>query len=124
DIGGILHAKTAHPSSSNSSREQDRRHGKVGGVPMLVPTASARRNLSSLSLALTVDRPILLYGPAGSGKSLLAREAARLISNSGDGVDPEPGASSTALLELHLDDQTDSKSLLGAHACTDVPGEF
>ncbi|CAN0109637.1 unnamed protein product, partial [Ectocarpus sp. 6 AP-2014] len=92
---------------------------------MLVPTASARRNLSSLSLALTVDRPILLYGPAGSGKSLLAREAARLISNSGaDGVDHEPGASSTPLLELHLDDQTDSKSLLGAHACTDVPGEF
>ncbi|CAM9731690.1 unnamed protein product, partial [Ectocarpus sp. 8 AP-2014] len=120
DIGGILHAKTAPPScssSSGSSREQDRRHGKGGGgVPMLVPTASARRNLSSLSLALTVDRPILLYGPAGSGKSLLAREAARLISNS--------GASSTALLELHLDDQTDSKSLLGAHACTDVPGEF
>ncbi|CAM9333744.1 unnamed protein product [Ectocarpus fasciculatus] len=93
---------------------------------MLVPTASARRNLSSLSLALAVDRPVLLYGPAGSGKSLLAREAARLISNSGaDGVDPDPRASSsTPLLELHLDDQTDSKSLLGAHACTDVPGEF
>ncbi|CAM9195825.1 unnamed protein product, partial [Ectocarpus sp. 12 AP-2014] len=124
-----LHAKTAPPpssSSSSSSREHDRRHGEGGrGVPMLVPTNSARRNLSSLSLALTVDRPILLYGPAGSGKSLLAREASRLISNSGaDGVDPEPGASSTALLELHLDDQTDSKSLLGAHACTDVPGEF
>lgn len=31
---------------------------------------------------------------------------------------------SPPLLELHLDDQTDSKSLLGAHACTDVPGEF
>lgn len=85
EIGGILHAKTAPPfSSSNSSREQDRRHGKAGrGLPMLVPTASARRNLSSLSLALAVDRPILLYGPAGSGKSLLVREAARLISNSG-----------------------------------------
>ncbi|CAN0122174.1 unnamed protein product, partial [Hapterophycus canaliculatus] len=93
---------------------------------LLVPTASALRNLSSLSLALAVDRPILLHGPAGCGKSLLAREAARLISggmnvgsNHGGVIEPSP-----PLLELHLDDQTDSKSLLGAHACTDVPGEF
>lgn len=38
--------------------------------------------------------------------------------------DNDTDASSQPLLELHLDDQTDSKSLLGAHACTDVPGEF
>ena len=28
------------------------------------------------------------------------------------------------LLELHLDDQTDSKTLVGAYVCSDVPGEF
>lgn len=28
------------------------------------------------------------------------------------------------MLELYLDDHTNSKSLLGTHASTDVPGEF
>eukprot|EP00903_Cladosiphon_okamuranus_P014927 g13820.t2 len=131
DIGGILHAKTApvmssSSSSSSSSSGGNRRprgggRGRGRGPTRLVPTASARRNLSALSLALAVDRPILLHGPAGAGKSLLAREAARLISA---GNDEDTEASSPPLLELHLDDQTDSKSLLGAHACTDVPGEF
>ncbi|CAM9220817.1 unnamed protein product, partial [Ectocarpus sp. 13 AM-2016] len=53
-----------------------------------------------------------------------AHAALNLVPHNADGVGPEHGASSTPLLELHLDDQTDSKSLLGAHACTDVPGEF
>ncbi|CAM9456386.1 unnamed protein product, partial [Heterosigma akashiwo] len=30
----------------------------------------------------------------------------------------------TGFLEIHLDDQTDSKSLFGSYICTDVPGEF
>ncbi len=28
------------------------------------------------------------------------------------------------VIELHLDDSIDSKSLLGTYVCTDVPGEF
>ena len=43
----------------------------------------------------------------------------RGVSHPGDSTEASP-----SLLELHLDDQTDSKSLLGSHACTDVPGEF
>ena len=89
DIGGILHAKTAPVTSGRGggggggggrSRRHRARGERGAGPTRLVPTASARRNLSSLSLALAVDRPILLHGPAGAGKSLLAREAARLIS--------------------------------------------
>lgn len=125
DIGGILHVTAAPTDDGNclgrGGGAADRTGGR--GPPRLVPTATAQRNVASLSLAMTVARPILLHGPVGCGKSLLAREVARLAggqTNSG-----ESGYSaSTSMLELHLDDQTDSKSLLGAHACTDVPGEF
>lgn len=151
DIGGILHAKTA-PALQHGHHSSPHQHGDPGeasvggggggsvgrpsfnrnpgggtedsgcgrGQPRLVPTPSASRNLSSLSLAMAVDRPILLHGPAGSGKSLLVREATRLASGNPGGADN----SSPPLLELHLDDQTDSKSLLGAHTCTDIPGQF
>lgn len=133
DIGGILHVKTVLPhdkdtvSRGNSAASQPRPtssdekgySGATRDQPCFVPTASASRNLRALSLAMAVDRPVLLHGPAGSGKSLLVREVARLATGGGDG-----SISSPALLELHLDDQADSKSLLGAHACTDIPGEF
>lgn len=166
DIGGILHARISAPnpssstsghSSSNISRAVTTSASIGGGgcagssggkrrtwgqscsssSPRFVPTASASRNLANLSLAMTVDRPILLHGPAGAGKSLLAREVARLAGEGNTttstsyqnvvGGGSHPGdctETSPALLELHLDDQTDSKSLLGSHACTDVPGEF
>lgn len=120
DIGGILHPITMTVDQAVSAASgHDRQLGGVVGASPFVPTPSARRNLASLSLAMTVARPILLHGPAGSGKSLLAREAARLAAGGG-----RSAASAFSMLELHLDDQTDSKSLLGAHACTDVPGEF
>eukprot|EP00957_Ditylum_brightwellii_P111641 8515840-Ditylum_brightwellii.AAC.1 len=28
------------------------------------------------------------------------------------------------LLELHIDDETDSKTLIGSYVATDIPGEF
>lgn len=112
DVGGIL-----HPTRSAPSVVGDRsvpRPYPASSRSTLVSTASSRRNLSRLSLAMVVERPILLHGAAGCGKSLLAREAAFMVGGGGQ----------TPLLELHLDDQTDSKSLLGSHTCTDVPGEF
>lgn len=135
DIGGILHAKTTNPTANVPSGKStstavvsnaffpNTSDGRLGQQQktQFVRTASASRNMSALSLAMAVNRPVLLHGPAGSGKSLLAREAARLAA----ATNPEGGTElSSHLLELHLDDQTDSKSLLGAHACTDIPGEF
>lgn len=119
DIGGVLHVKTVLPRDSAPSQPIPTSIDTTGDHPRFVPTASASRNLRSLSLAMAVDRPVLLHGPAGSGKSLLVREVARLATGGGDG-----SVSSPTLLELHLDDQADSKSLLGAHTCTDIPGEF
>ncbi|KAL3666278.1 hypothetical protein V7S43_008529 [Phytophthora oleae] len=77
----------------------------------LVPTPSTKRNLQSLAIALGLKRPILVAGPGGCGKTAMIRELARLSGNSD-------------MVELHLDDQIDSKTLLGSYVCTDVPGEF
>ena len=75
-------------------------------------TPTAVHNLSALALALaSPSAPILVSGPSSSGKSTLIRRAAHLTGNDD-------------LLELHLDDQMDSKTLLGSFVCTDIPGEF
>ncbi|RLN89876.1 hypothetical protein BBJ28_00019578, partial [Nothophytophthora sp. Chile5] len=77
----------------------------------LVPTPSTKRNLQSLAIALGLKRPILVAGAGGCGKTATIRELARLSGNDD-------------LVELHLDDQIDSKTLLGSYVCTDIPGEF
>ncbi len=47
----------------------------------------------------------------GSGKSALVEELAAATGNSD-------------FIHVHVDDQMDAKSLLGAYVCTAVPGEF
>ena len=49
--------------------------------------------------------------PAGAGKSALLQELARLTGN-------------LDMMTVHMDDQMDSKTLLGAYVCTMRPGEF
>eukprot|EP00954_Amorphochlora_amoebiformis_P003046 238868-Amorphochlora_amoeboformis.AAC.1 len=81
-----------------------------------VDTPALRDALTSIALSVQLRRPVLLEGPAGSGKSTLLREFARRV-----GRDEAPGG---GLLFLHLDDQIDSRSLLGTYTCTDIPGQF
>ena len=50
-------------------------------------------------------------GIAGSGKTALVSELARVTGN-------------MDYITVHIDDQMDAKSLLGAYVCTAVPGEF
>ena len=77
-----------------------------------VLTPTVRRSLFSLGTALCREDPILVEGPPASGKSSLIDHAACLL-NAMDG-----------LIRIHLDDQMDSKTLLGSYVCTDTPGEF
>lgn len=81
----------------------------------MVSTATTRQNLALLGAALCQDPyppPILLCGPQGSGKSSILREMLRIC---------RPGGT---LLEFHIDEETDSKTLIGSFSTTDVPGEF
>ena len=68
-------------------------------------------NLQNLATALCQNQPILLVGPPGSGKTATLREVARM-------------AGQFDMIELYLDNQIDSGTLLGTYVCTDVPGEF
>ncbi|GFH15702.1 uncharacterized protein HaLaN_11979, partial [Haematococcus lacustris] len=76
----------------------------------LPPTVAA--NLGRAALALCAGRPLLLEGPPGCGKTWLLEHLARLTGND------------SSMVRIHLDDQMDAKSLLGAYLCTAVPGEF
>ena len=77
-----------------------------------VATPTVRRNLEAAALVLCQGLPLLLEGPPGAGKTRLVEELAARTGNGG------------GLVRIHLDDQMDAKSLLGAYVCTAVPGEF
>ncbi len=87
----------------------------------LVMTETTSKNLSLLGRALCSDPyppPILVCGPRGAGKSSLIRELAHYCTSGGNDL------TTNDLLELHVDEETDSKTLLGSYAATDIPGEF
>lgn len=88
-----------------------RRHGPLGAVEPLVPLESTMIALRALAAAARAGRPAVVCGPAGCGKTSLVKELARRCGQ-------------LDLLEMHLDDQMDAKSLLGGYVCTEVPGEF
>jgi len=81
-------------------------------VPRMVQTPTSLANCQRLMQAVQTGLPIIVQGDVGCGKSFMIRELAAAM-----------GQEAT-LLELHLDDQTDSKTLIGAYVCSDVPGEF
>ena len=81
----------------------------------LIATPTTCRNLSLLGTAMSQEPyppPILICGPHGSGKSSILRELVRLCNPNG------------TLLEVHVDEETDSKTLIGSYTATDIPGEF
>lgn len=79
----------------------------------MVLTMTTQQNLALVAAALALEEmsPILLAGPTGSGKSTLIRHLCNALGHKN-------------LLELHVDDDTDSKTLIGSYQTTDMPGEF
>lgn len=77
----------------------------------LVLTSTVKNNLKAVVLALSQREPVLLEGPVGVGKTSLIQELGRFTGNSD-------------AIFIHLDDQMDSKTLLGTYVCTEIPGDF
>ncbi|XP_040935632.1 midasin isoform X2 [Gossypium hirsutum] len=82
---------------------------KSAGIPF-VTTSRSKRSFEMVLLAVSQKWPVLLYGPAGAGKSALI---SKMASDSGNHV-----------LSIHMDDQIDGKTLVGSYVCTEQPGEF
>jgi MoxR-like ATPase len=106
-------------SSSSSSPQQ-------GG---LIRTSTTCHNLYKIGIAFCIpQKPILICGPHGSGKSSLIRELAYEFHNT-IAMDRSSNhhhhrSIDRSLLEIHVDDETDTKTLVGSYTATDIPGEF
>ncbi|KAG2499138.1 hypothetical protein HYH03_002721 [Edaphochlamys debaryana] len=107
EAASALPGTPATPSASAAAAASNTSAGHC-----FVATPTVRRNLEAAALVLCQGLPLLLEGPPGAGKTRLVEELAARTGNGG------------SLVRVHLDDQMDAKSLLGAYVCTAVPGEF
>jgi hypothetical protein len=110
DLSRAPPSRTHHPISSTSNESWA--SSSLSSPISLVATPSMEAALTSCVLALAQGRPLLVEGPPGSGKSQLIEHLASRV------------GASERMVRIHLDDQMDSKALLGAYACTARPGEF
>ncbi|KKY20099.1 putative aaa atpase [Phaeomoniella chlamydospora] len=83
-----------------------RQSGVVPQSSTLVPTSTTQGNLGRLASALLDTKPTLLVGYAGSGKTSIVNDAARKL------------GAATSMITLHLNEQTDAKSLLGIYTAS------
>lgn len=80
----------------------------------LVLVDSTCQNLRRLAMAVASQKPVLLEGPIGCGKTALVEYLAAVTGH----------VKAPDILKVQLGDQTDSKMLLGMYRCTDIPGKF
>ena len=69
----------------------------------LITTKTVKSNMGALATAINGNKPVLLSGPLGAGKTLLVREAAKTLS------------CEDQMIVLHLNEQTDAKLLIGMY---------
>ncbi|KAJ5923916.1 hypothetical protein N7466_008103 [Penicillium verhagenii] len=98
DICGILipRLKDGLPSSSSS----------------VVKTPTTTQNLRCIAKSLLGFKPILLIGLSNSGKTSLINDIASTMGQA------------ESMVTLHLNEQTDAKSLLGMYATSSTTGSF
>ncbi|KAL8913085.1 MAG: hypothetical protein Q9171_002065 [Xanthocarpia ochracea] len=95
-------AETLLPSFTSSSSR----------ASSLVMTHTVTKNMRSLAEAIKCERPVLLTGPLGAGKTSLIRDAAKRL------------ATEQTMLVLHLNEQIDAKLLVGMYTTAGGAGSF
>ncbi|KAL3462951.1 hypothetical protein BJX64DRAFT_287929 [Aspergillus heterothallicus] len=78
----------------------------------IVKTPTAVRNLRRIATALITPAPILLVGLPNSGKTTLINDVAATMGQA------------ESMVTLHLNEQTDAKSLLGMYSTSSATGNF
>ncbi|EKG11058.1 von Willebrand factor type A [Macrophomina phaseolina MS6] len=81
------------------------------GTPF-IPTETTVSNLTSVAKYLIGDRPLMLTGLAGSGKTLIIRHLAWQLNKL------------ESMVTLHLNEQSDAKLLIGMYTTGSTPGTF
>jgi energy-coupling factor transporter ATP-binding protein EcfA2 len=97
NVAGVMHPLRRAPTALKNTS--------------FVSTPTTVAALHAAATATAAGAPLLLLGPAGSGKSSLAAELAARTGNSD-------------MLALFCDDSMDARALLGAYVCASTPGEF
>uniref|UniRef100_A0A8C1Z8S6 Midasin n=1 Tax=Cyprinus carpio TaxID=7962 RepID=A0A8C1Z8S6_CYPCA len=93
---------------------QDEQVTRTSKSRILMLVDSTCQNLRRLAMAVASQKPILLEGPIGCGKTALVEYLAAVTGH----------IKAPDILKVQLGDQTDSKMLLGMYRCTDIPGKF
>ncbi|KAA8540264.1 hypothetical protein F0562_024173 [Nyssa sinensis] len=107
-LGSVSSSKFSEIEPSNWRRLASYNMASTGSPFVL--TSAVKKSFEMVLLALSQKWPVLLYGPAGAGKTALIN---KLALDSGSRV-----------LSIHMDEQIDGKTLIGSYVCTEQPGEF
>ncbi|XP_078434368.1 midasin-like protein isoform X2 [Wolffia australiana] len=91
---------------------QSKRRTSDGGSSNspFVLTSGVKKGVEIVMVAIAQNCPVILHGATGSGKTALIRKLAETYQ--------------AQVLFIHMDDQMDSKVLVGSYVCSEQPGEF
>lgn len=98
-VCGILVPKTHFDQTSSRS-------------PDFVPTERSIDTLKALARNVQDNKPVIVVGSAGCGKTFLINELSKYLS------------CDRTMVKIHLGEQTDAKLLLGTYTSGDKPGSF
>ena len=125
---GLVFCKHNNNNNNNAVEKEEEKTSSNGSDPVLqqqqqqlVRTPTTAQNLSLIGAALCIEPSpsILICGPKGAGKSSLVRELVRMFAGNNNN-----NSHDDLLLEIHVDEETDTKTLVGSYTATDIPGAF
>lgn len=107
-VANILLLKKPLETTKDIQAELNRVKNSYIPVPQLSDT------ISRVAYSISINRPCLIRGISGSGKSSLLEH----IAASTNRISPPD------FVNVQIGDQLDSKLLIGSYVCTDIPGQF